>query len=105
MRRDKFITVQKAVTVDGSTGGSRSTWVPHWQGWAQVKDMTYKTVLEQSQWTGNKSIQVNIRKFPITDAINTSMRVLYRDEVYLIGAKIELDRFTLQLLAITKQHG
>ena len=103
MKRDKFITVQKAVTTVGATGGSRSTWTTHWTGWASVEEMTYSTAIEESQWTGNKSIRVNIRKFPVTDLINSTMRIVYRNTTYLINSKVELDRFTYQIMASTKE--
>lgn len=103
MKRDKFISVQKATTVLTDTGGSRSTWTTHWSGWARVDEMTYNTAMEESQWTGNKNIRVNIRKFPVTEMINSTMRIVYRGQNYLINSKVELDRFTFQLMASIKE--
>lgn len=103
MKRDKYIVIQKAITTVGDTGGSRSTWTTHWQGWAKVEEMTYSTAMEESQWTGNKAIRVNLRKFPVTDLINSTMRISYRGILYLINSKIELDRFNYEIMASTKE--
>lgn len=102
MKRDKWLIIQKATYTLTETGGSRATWVTHWQGWASVEESTYRTAMEESQWAGNKSIKINVRKFPVTGQINSSYRVNYRGIVYLIGSVRELDRFTLEIIASTK---
>ena len=104
MKRDKYIAVQASINSVGATGGSRATWITHWTGWASIDENNYSTTMEQSQWVGNKSIKVNIRKFPVTEQINSSMRIIYRDQVYLINSKIELDRFTYQITATIKER-
>ena len=103
MKRDKFIIVQRGIFTVGETGGSRTTWASHWTGWANVEEMTYTTAMEESQWTGNKTIRVNIRKFPVTEKINSTMRIIYRGQTYLINSKVELDRFTYQIMASVKE--
>ena len=96
--------IQASINTVTATGGSRSTWVTYWSGWARIDEKAYSTTLEQSQWTGNHTINIAIKKYPVTDMINTTMRVLYRNELYLINSKVELDRFTLQFTASKKQR-
>jgi len=102
MKRDKWLIIQKSTTTVGQTGGSRSTWTTHWQGWANVEESTYNTAMEEGQWSGNKAIKCNVRKFPITGEINSTYRINYRGINYLIGSVRELDRFTLEIMASTK---
>jgi SPP1 family predicted phage head-tail adaptor len=103
LKRSKYITIQEPVNTITATGGSRNTsWSVFWSGWAEVLESTYQTAMEESQWTGNKAVQVNIRKNGKTDNITTSMRMIYRDKQYLINSVRELDRFTLELMAKIK---
>jgi SPP1 family predicted phage head-tail adaptor len=103
MKRDKFIVIQAPVNQTTSTGGSRNVaWTTFFSGWANVVESTYTTAMEESQFTGNKAVQVNIRKNGKTDNITTSMRMIYRDKQYLINSVRELDRFTLELMAKIK---
>jgi hypothetical protein len=104
MNRDKFIIVQKPIFVNTATGGSRSTWLIHWQGWGQVKEMAYTTAIEQSQYAGNKVIKATIRKFPITEQITTSDKLIYHHKEYIINSITELDRFNFEVIAIHKER-
>ena len=102
MKRDKWLIIQKATTTKGDTGGSRTTWLTYWQGWAMVEESTFSTAMEEGQWSGNKAIKCNVRKFPNTNQIDATYRISYRGVNYLIGSVRELDRFTLEIMATTK---
>ena len=103
MKREKYITIQTPVNTVTATGGSRNTsWAVYWSGWAEIAENTYQTAMEESQWSGNKAVRVNIRKNGTTDNITTSMRMIYRDKPYLINSVKEIDRFTLELMAKIK---
>jgi SPP1 family predicted phage head-tail adaptor len=103
LKRSKYITIQEPVNTVTATGGSRNTsWSVFWSGWCEIVESTYTTAMEESQFTGNKAVQVNIRKNGKTDNITTSMRMIYRDKQYLINSVRELDRFTLELMAKIK---
>jgi SPP1 family predicted phage head-tail adaptor len=103
LKRSKYITIQEPVNTVTATGGSRNTsWTTFWSGWCEIVESTYTTAMEESQFTGNKAVQVNIRKNGKTDNITTSMRMIYRDKQYLINSVRELDRFTLELMAKIK---
>lgn len=102
MKRDKWLVIQKATFTLTESGGSRSTWLTHWQGWANVEESSYRTAMEESQWSGNKAIKCNVRKFPITGEINSTYRINYRGDIYTIGSVRELDRFTLEIMATIK---
>jgi hypothetical protein len=104
MNRDKFLIVQKPVFVNTATGGSRSTWLVHWTGWGQVKELNYSTGLEQSQIVGSKAIKFTIRKFPITSVINTNDKIIYHNKEYIIDSISEIDRFNYEMIAIHKER-
>lgn len=104
MNRDKFLIIQKPIFIPTMTGGSRSTWLVHWSGWGQVKEMGYNTGLEQSQIVGNKTIKITIRKFPVTAEITTSDKLVYRENEYIINSITEIDRFNYEMTAILKER-
>ena len=59
--------------------------------------------MEEGQFVGNKMITVQLWKNGKTDKVNTAMRIAYRSKNYLINSIRELDRFTLEVTAMTKE--
>lgn len=104
MKRDKYITIQEPIFIQGDTGGTRESFVQYWSGWASVTEKNYNTITEEAQFVGQKSITINLWKNGKTDKVNSTMRVDYRSNIYLINSIIELDRFTLQLTATIKER-
>jgi head-tail adaptor len=104
MKREKYIFVQQEIFTQGDTGGSRSMWQMFWGGWAKVTESSYATALEEGQWSGNKAIRFEVRKNSITEKIATDMRVVYRDKKYLIDSVVEVDKFSLSIMAKIKER-
>jgi head-tail adaptor len=103
MRRDKYIIVQAPTYVATESGGTRSIYTTYWSGWAKVDEVGYNTGMQEGQFVGNKSINIELWKNAKSNAINTEMRISYRDKIYLINSLIEIDRFTLQITANLKE--
>lgn len=103
MRRDKFISIQEPILTVGATGGTREIYVNFWTGWCNVFEGNYGTSMEEGQYTGNKSIRLELWKNSKTHQINTAMRIDYRSKTYLINSIREIDRFTLEITATVKE--
>lgn len=103
MRRDKFISIQEPILTVGATGGTREIYVNYWTGWCNVFEGNYGTSMEEGQFTGNKSIRLELWKNSKTHQINTAMRIDYRSKTYLINSIREIDRFTLEITATIKE--
>lgn len=85
-----------------STGGTTSTSLLYWKGWADVEEGNYKQAMEFGQPTGNAPITVILRKNNLTKNITTSMELVYRGRNYNIKMLRELDIYNLELMAMRK---
>lgn len=103
MKREKFIVVQKPTYTQTATGGSTVMFSVFWQGWAQVDEKGYTTGLQSSQFEGNQPVIFNIRKNAISDQINQDYRIDYRGKNYQIAGIREIDRFTIEITAVSKK--
>lgn len=104
MKLDKFIQIQGERMGNTLSGGSAAIRFDYWTGWANVREKNYSTVTQSGQYVGQKATHFTIRKNLLTEGINTTMFVIYRNEEYLIKDIIEIDSFHLSITAAIRER-
>jgi hypothetical protein len=104
MKLDKFLRIEKEEMGNTPSGGSQAFRSDYWTGWGNVREKNYSTVTQSGQYVGQKATHFTIRKNLLTEGINTTMFVIYRNEEYLIKDIIEIDPFHLSITAVIRER-
>jgi head-tail adaptor len=98
--RDKYIVIQKPTFVKDAQGGNTQTLSVIFKGWANVHEGSYKQGMEFGLPIGQLPITVKVRKNSVTTTVDNSCLLTYRGRAYNINMIRELDKFTLEIIAV-----
>jgi head-tail adaptor len=104
MIRDKYIRIDKPTFTKDAQGGTTQTLAMLWKGWAQIEEGNYRQAMEFGLPIGQRPIMVKLRKNDITQQIDNTAILTYREIAYNVSMVRELDKFTIELYAVCSRN-